>query len=177
MSLRSIARGVLIFLTSSVALGVAPQSLPQAMSEADLGIGGMTWLPDTADARRVLGPPPRVKTYATRIDDQDLHLTDWFYPGFRLIFSQNGRLRWARVTGRSWPTHRGLRVGDSVNRIAALYGPPRNRSDNEYIYQLPGDSVKWRGGYIERPSRLGLFALFTKGRVTVIGIGLIVNGD
>ena len=150
---------------------------PAVLAETDLSIGGMRWIPDTADARRVLGPPSAVKPYLTRIDDQDLHLTDWFYPGLRLIFSQNGKLRWARVTGRAWPTHRGLRVGDSVSRVVSLYGAPRNQSGNEYSYQLPGDSVQWRGGYIERPSRLGLFVVFTNGRVTVIGVGLIVSGD
>lgn len=166
MNLRAIALLALVVLTGAGAVTLAPRA--PAMSEADLSIGGLTWIPDTADARRVLGTPSSVKPYVTRIDDEDLHLTDWFYPGLRLIFSQNGKLRWARVTGRAWPTHRGLRVGDPVSRITALYGPPLNASSNEYVYNLPGD---------ERPSRLGLFVGFEKGRVTVIGIGLIVEGD
>ena len=141
---------------------------PAALTEADLSVGGMKWIPDTADARRLLGPPSTVKPYVTRIDDEDLHLADWAYPGLRLIFSQNGKLRWARVTGRAWSTHRGLRVGDPVARITALYGLPLNATANEYVYNLPGD---------DRPSRLGLFATFENGRVTAIGIGLIVEGD
>lgn len=166
-----------LLLTCAAASRSGQQSAPSVLTDADLSVGGLKWIPDTAEARRVLGTPSTVKPYLTRIDDEDLHLTDWMYPGLRLIFSQNGKLRWARVTGRAWPTHRGLRVGDSVSHIVALYGPPRNRSDNEYVYQLPGDSVKWRGGYLARPSRLGLFAVFEKGRVTTIGIGLIVEGD
>lgn len=161
--LRVLAVGVLMAVA-----GAVTNTPPAVLTEADLGVGGMKWLPDTADARRVLGPPSTIKPYVTRIDDQDLHLADWLYPGLRLIFSQNGKLRWARVTGRSWPSHRGLRVGDSISRIIALYGPPLNASANEYSYQLPGD---------EGPSRLGLFAMFENGRVTVIGIGLIVEGD
>jgi hypothetical protein len=128
----------------------------------------MKWIPDTSDARRVLGPAPTVKHYLTRIDDEDLHLTDWVYPGLRLIFSQNGKLRWAQVTGRGWPTHRGLRVGDSIGKVLSLYGQSLNQSANEYSYNLPGD---------DRPSRLGLFALFENGQVKTIGIGLIVEGD
>jgi hypothetical protein len=128
----------------------------------------MKWIPDTSDARRVLGPALRVKHYVTRIDDEDLRLTDWVYPGLRLIFSPNGKLRWGRVTSRGWPTHRGLQVGDPLSRVIALYGQPLNQSANEYSYNLPGD---------DRPSRLGLFAVFKKGRVTVLGIGLIVEGD
>lgn len=156
-----------MLLASSIAAGQG-QSTPPAMSVADLIIGGMKWIPDTADARRALGASSTVKPYVTRIDDADLHLTDWIYPGLRLIFSQNGRLRWARVTSRKWPTHRGLRVGDPISKTLSLYGQPLNQSANEYVYNLPGD---------ERPSRLGLFVMFEKGRVTVIGIGLIVEGD
>ena len=170
-------RSAAVIVTMVVASLHAGPTPPAVLTEVDLSVGGMKWVPDTADARRTLGPPSSVKAYVTRIDDEDLHLTDWFYPGLRLIFSQNGKLRWARVTGHGWPTHRGLRVGDSVDRVVALYGAPRNRSDNEYSYQLPGDSVKWRGGYLARPSRLGLFAAFEKGRITVIGVGLIVEGD
>lgn len=162
---RSWTQSVLAIGLMAVVGAVSP---PAALTEADLGIGGMKWIPDTGDARRVLGPPSTIKSYLARIDDEDLHLTDWVYPGLRLIFSQNGKLRWARVTDRTWPTHRGLRVGDPVASITALYGPPLNVSANEYVYNLPGD---------DGPSRLGLFAAFERGRVTAMGIGLIVEGD
>jgi len=54
--------------------------------------------------------------------------------------------------------------------VTALYGPPLNASPDEYSYQLPGDED-------DRPSRLGIFAMFSKGRITAMGIGLIVEGD
>ncbi|HYK11540.1 MAG TPA: hypothetical protein VEV39_12130 [Gemmatimonadales bacterium] len=97
----------LVVVTSLVvfaSLGVV--RTPGPMTEADLSVGGMQWIPDTADARRVLGTPSSMKAYTTRIDDEDLQLTDWVYPGLRLIFSHDGKLRWARITDRSWVTHR-----------------------------------------------------------------------
>jgi len=168
-------RGQLTVMTCGALRGAYPKgspwttaSRPAGLSEADLSVGGMPWIPDTAVARRILGAPTIVRRHDDLVDDELLHLTEWEYPGLLLTFSDNGRLRMARITGGAWTTHRGLQVGDPSERVLSLYGPPQGAVATEYLYQLPGD---------ERPSRLGLFAMFENGRVKTIGIGLIVEGD
>ena len=129
---------------------------------SDLSIGGFAWSADTTQARRALGAPQRARSYdSTGYDEEHLHLTHWTYPGLSLVFNRG---RWIRIrlTGRPWSTHRGLRVGDPVERIEALYGPAQRHAAIWYYPVREGSD-----------RRLGMYVETAGHRVTAIVIGQI----
>ena len=136
-----------------------------SLDTSDFAIGSFTWGGDTAAARRTFGSPDSIRTRNTRVDDDDLRLTEWHYPGLLLRFMVGGHLRDARITSSHWPTRRGLAVGDSTDRVRRLYGTPwRTIGGNIYYLVSPG-------------SQLGMFTLASRGRITTIVFGVIVEGD
>jgi len=157
---------MIALLLGGLAVGLA-QPFQAPIGVEDLAIGRFTWNGDTAAARRALGAPTSIRTYDTRIDDEDLHLTEWHYRGLLLTFAPSGHLRQARITSPRWRSRRGLRVGDTNQRVRVLYGAPWQESDGSLHYHLAGDPR----------TRLGLFTLSRGDRVTTIVIGVIVNGD
>jgi hypothetical protein len=157
-------------------LGVrTPTLYTLPLSEADFSLGRLTWSADTSATRHALGRPSSIRHYDDRIDDELLHLTDWTYPGLRLTFAESGHLRVVRITGRRWSTHRGLQVGDVVDRIVALYGQPAQRAGAQPDYHM--DAALYYHIPPAPPSRLGMFVQFAQGRVTAIVFGVIVEGD
>ncbi len=136
------------------------QAIPFGL--ADLSIAGFGWSADTTQARRALGVAQSARSYdSTGYDEEHLHLTHWTYPGLSLVFNR-GRWFRIRLSERHWSTHRGLRVGDPVERIEALYGPGQQHAAIWYYPVREGSD-----------RRLGMYVETAGHRVTAIVIGQI----
>lgn len=103
-----------LLLTSSVLLlscfttGSAGAQ-PTKLDPRELAIGEIAYHTDTATLREILGPPARVADGS------------WFWPGIE-VSVERGRVHQIRLTNDTRATSRGLRVGDSAERVRRLYG-------------------------------------------------------
>jgi hypothetical protein len=157
--------GILIQLF--VTLLVTTGQQPAPLSQSDLVIAGLAWGADTGVTRRALGPPQAIRRFNYPGDDEVLHLNEWRYHDLLVTFSENGHQYRARLTGPSRATARGLRVGDSVRRVNALYGPPKFATASALYYSIEHDP----------PTRLGMIVEVRDDRVTAILVGIISTGD
>lgn len=99
---------------------------------------------DTARIRGILGAPRR----ATQRDD----LTEWTFDGLVVLFGPIARQGITLTTPR-YATRRGLRVGDTEERLISLYGAPSAQQDDEWTYEDPRERlhaiiVTVRGGRV-----------------------------
>ena len=138
---------------------------PAPLSDKDLGIAGLSMNSDSAQTRRVLGAPQSVRHHDYHGNDEVLHLTDWTYSDVTVSFYENGRFYSATITGRSRRTVRGLRAGDSVKRVTALYGRPvfMDSVSAVYRYAPPGP----------HPSNWGMIIHLQRGVVHRLVVGVI----
>jgi len=151
------------------ALAMGPQHIivqgPASLTDKDLGIAGLSMNSDSAQARRVLGAPQSVRHHDYHGNDEVLHLADWAYSGLTLSFYENGKFYSATIRGRSRATVRGLRVGDSVKRLTALYGSPISMDSLTAVYHFapPGP----------HPSNWGMIIHAQRGVVRRIVVGVV----
>jgi hypothetical protein len=86
-----------------------------------------------------------------------------FYRKFKdayVFFNSKGTVFAVRVTGPSYPTYRGLRVGERAPKALKLYGPPTTRSrsdegtpDEYWTYVYPSDtSLGMMLSFVDTPS-------------------------
>ena len=81
-------------------------------------------------------------------------LTTWLYEGLEVVFGGISRVGISLTSSRV-RTHRGLAVGDSVERVIALYGQPSEIMDTDWVYEDPREhlhviSVTVREGRVAR---------------------------
>jgi len=151
-----IASTLTAFLACVALLGVRPTAAwaQAAVADSDLTIAGVRTGSDTAELRRVLGAPlsrtPR----------------SWSYRGLKFHLD-GARVTRVDVTGRAFPTRRGLRVGDPDRRIAELYGD-QSCMEEDYAYLV--------GGCDTPTARVGLGVVVKNGRVKIIMVGRIIEG-
>jgi len=103
--------------------GVPVVAQDSLLTMADLEVASVTIGTDTAVVHLRLGTPQGVTVAAT---ERWRHVT-WSYEDIELSFLEAGyrsTLRAIRIKSRRLPTHRGLRIGDSRERVVQLYGPP-----------------------------------------------------
>jgi hypothetical protein len=93
--------------------------------------------PDTIRIRQVLGPPAIVRRHEMQPGDS---LTTWEYNGLSVVFGSIARQGITLTTTRV-ATRRGLHVGDSEQRLLALYGQPARREDTDWVYEDPRESL------------------------------------
>jgi hypothetical protein len=93
--------------------------------------------PDTIRIRQLLGPPAAIRRHETQPGDT---LTTWQYDGLTVEFGSISRLGITLASPRV-ATRRGLRVGDTEQRLRALYGPPSRYEDADWIYEDPRESL------------------------------------
>lgn len=89
---------------------------------------------DTARIRQAWGAPIAVRRNETFTPGDSL--TTWEFDGVSVTFGYISRLGMTLTSPRI-ATHRGLRVGDCEQRVLALYGPPSDREEHDWIYQDP----------------------------------------
>lgn len=140
---------------------------------SDFVIKGLSSDSDAAAVRAKMGEPIE----KNRVAEQSVHNPDylaywetWKYPGIEITFLNNGArnedaptdpgmLFVVVVTRSDVPTGRGIRVGDSVDRVVEKYGPARTESG---VY------------YYEAGLQYVAFTVVT-GRVTRIEVGSLLD--
>ena len=136
------------------------------VAESDLAIGPVSFLADTITILTELGHPLR---RVQRINNPVLgFLEEWIYDELTLNFYHGDRWRCSRIDllGPSWSTHRGLKVGDTVQRVRALYG------NNPVVDGVPSDTIRWMFHLQGAPDRwYGLYVKIADDTVRSIVMG------
>lgn len=92
---------------------------------------------DMASVRQTLGRPDTI----TRSEFQPGDMTTvWHYDGLFVAFGSISRIG-ITLTSPRYATRRGLRVGDTEQRVLALYGSPSRREDADWIYEDPRERL------------------------------------
>lgn len=153
--IQSLARAFLVALVCAYGAQAALAQTPSRLEPADFVVAGVPdnfpdlfIESDTVQIRRILGNPVRVRIPKTR----DEGLSVWFYDGLEVSFGGIAR-QGITFTSPRVATHRGLRVGDSEQRVLALYGQPAERIEDEWVYEDPRErlhvvTVTVRGGKV-----------------------------
>lgn len=92
---------------------------------------------DTVRVRRILGAPRAIKRH--EFQPGEWHTT-WLYDGLEVEFGGIARVGISLTSSRV-RTHRGLAVGDSVERVIALYGRPSEIMDSDWVYEDPRERL------------------------------------
>ena len=109
---------------------------PQPLQLHDLTIPGLASDADTARVRAVFGEPQQVRD--STIEGEGIPLLVWVYSDVVFDFASGGEVFRTRFVGPSLATRRGLRVGDSVDRVRDLYGQAHDRSqDGRFMLYKP----------------------------------------
>jgi hypothetical protein len=110
-----------ILLGLSISTYVRAQT-PHVLADSDLFVNGVGYGSDSTDVRRAFG---RAIRGDVQIPTSQPVPNIWRYDGVWVQFT--GRppsVEFIRLEGRHYATRRGLRIGDPVNRVTALYGKP-----------------------------------------------------
>lgn len=113
------------------------------LKRSDIMLGPFTPKSTPKHVRARLGPPINITDeppYHDPNTEKDLPLKTWQYDGLS-IHILDGRIAQITATSRQWPTGKGLKVGDNLDRTIALYGAPSETRGNDLVYCWePGSS-------------------------------------
>ncbi len=88
--------------------------------------------PDTGAVRAALGAPQARPHYL----NGKFYFLEWGFRDVAIEFGADGLAWGVLLTGPAIATSRGLRVGDSEERVTDLYGEPDERNDSTLVYQF-----------------------------------------
>lgn len=137
-----VPRRLLISAAAGLLVGCAgepprPEGSPW-LTDRDFVVAG---LPDDADSAEVLaqlGEPDSVISLPDP-EEPDIDLLAWVYPGLAVAFGEDGLRYGVTLMGPDIPTARGLRTGESSDRVIELYGRPQRRDAAGWDYVAPDD--------------------------------------
>jgi hypothetical protein len=104
----------------------------------DFAVAGLRRGMDSVGVRGVLGPPDSV-TAEDDTRDPGAELITWHYRDLILELGTYNSLGGVEITGQGVATRRGLRLGDTIERVRELYGPSCDQEAAECQYEYPGD--------------------------------------
>jgi hypothetical protein len=130
-------------LLLALPLGTAAQG-PDTLSARDLNVGGIVEGADTVVVRRALGAPLRVHRDSQPNDDGIL-LTVWYYRALTVTFDPDGRRYTVTLTRPTYATARGVRVGDSAEKVRRLYGRPHFSDNGHLLYARSREDFETNG--------------------------------
>jgi hypothetical protein len=102
----------------------------------DVMIGGLRPKFDAKKIRAAIGPPQAITEepiYHDVNSEKDLPVKLWHYDGLS-IHVLNGGVAQISVTSSKWPTGKGLKVGDTLERTVSLYGAPNEVRSGDLVY-------------------------------------------
>jgi hypothetical protein len=142
----------------------AAAQAPDTLSARDLKVGGIAEAADSVAVRRALGAPLRVQR-DTQPNDDGVLLTVWHYRGLNVSFDPDGRRYTVALTRRGYATARGVRVGDSAEKVRRLYGRPHFSDDEHLLYARSGEDFE----------TLGITFFLENGKVKMIILGEVIS--
>ena len=129
---------VALILVLVFAVTVWPQTA-KPLSDNDFVIAGISDETTPGRIQKVLGRPSSIHSYPHPFDP-DARTIQWRYGALSLIFSGEV-LTGIYLNTAKHATSRGLRVGDSVDKLIHLYGKPNGAYETDWDYQDPGNEM------------------------------------
>jgi hypothetical protein len=146
----------------SIVLAIAVLGDPASkLVPEDFVIAGVSEGMDAAAVRKILGKPQSI-TSGKNPFDYGQKLIAWRYDGLIVAFV-DGAVNAATLISPSRATKRGLRVGDSAEKLLRLYGEPAGKYQADWEYLDPAEETHV------------LRVMVKSGRVTKIGVGRILD--
>ena len=137
---------------------------PKSLAARDFDVGPLRSDMSAEEVRAALGPPASISSDPDFRDTSGLVET-WHYPGLAVSFVSKNGLFGTRITGKTWATSRGLRVGDSEATVRELYGKPEGATDEARDYVDHSDGTDRRLIRVE----------VQNSRVTSIYLGMLLD--
>ena len=141
MPLMIITRELLLIGVLASARFAEPASAQLPLIPEDFVVAGVRDGLDSASVRRRLGAPDSV-SLAGDPGAPGHNIVHWHYRAFSVALT--ARVIGTNIAVRGVSTHRGLRVGDSLERVRLLYGPPGEQGGTDWWYRDPTDSTGLR---------------------------------
>lgn len=103
----------------------------------DLKLAGIKVYDPEDRVRCVLGKPEKTETIKIEVADKECNKL--YYQGLIVELLKGTGV--ARITTQSakYPTVRGLKVGDTIEKVYELYGQPKSNDNNEIYYSFGKD--------------------------------------
>jgi hypothetical protein len=162
--MRTLSRTIRLaaFLAVLAPMGLWAQA---PLRPADLAFWRLSGRPDSATVVKLLGPADSVAE-GDDPSQADSTLPTWWYGDLQVVIV-GGLVLGQWTNGKEYPSYRGVRIGDSTDRIIAAYGrPSRTWSDpGGLVYTDSTPSADDRVLYFE----------VREGRVHRIYIGYLVD--
>jgi hypothetical protein len=131
------------------------------LSTEDYSINKVHLGMDSDQVRGILGEPDTAYYHTVQANRENLEVS-WSYRECRIVFGNSPVVEAAALVGPRFCTSRGLRVGDSRERVESLYGSAHEGRDN---------SPQWV--FLETPSGSlrGISVMFEADTVNAIFLG------
>ncbi len=158
-------RWILSGLALALILSAAAEAQHQGgtpLRPDDFIVAGLVEGMPPARVRALLGAPQSV-VGSVDFRDQESELISWRYRDLTALLGSTDEVRGVWISGQSVATMRGLRVGDSRERVRQLYGIPAAGDDKMVEYADPNERL--------HVIRVGL----KRARVETIFIGWVLD--
>ncbi len=109
------------------------------LTDSDFVVAELADDADSSEVLRVLGEPDSIISMPDP-DAPDVELLAWVYPALAVSFGDDGLRYGITLTDSTVATSRGLRPGDSEERLIELYGRPHQREESTWDYVAPDDA-------------------------------------
>ena len=117
---------------------------PDTLTPRDLQIAGLPPQPDKNTVLRVLGTPQHTSV-ADQPNEDGVLLTRWMYRGLVLSFDGRGAFYTADISAPTYPTARGVRVGDALAQVRRTYGQPAFEDSGHLLYGRSNTAAETQG--------------------------------
>jgi hypothetical protein len=116
-----------------------PAAQAPPLEPEDFLLSGLPHSADSAEIRLSFGEPDSIVTEPNPFDAQQ-PIKSWHYAGFLVRYTGDAVPSTFLITGGDEATLRGVRVGDSAERVLRLYGPPPYQYESVWTYVDPLDA-------------------------------------
>jgi hypothetical protein len=139
-AVRALARCVLVVIgCSALASCTPPAAQAPPLEPEDFLLSGLPHDADSAEIRLSFGEPDSIIEEPNPFDAQQ-PIESWHYAGFLIRYTGDAAPSSFLITGGDEATLRGVRVGDSADRVLRLYGQPPYRYESVWTYVDPLDA-------------------------------------
>lgn len=128
---------VAVFASCSSAVGASTIQL----TDTDFVVAGVAVGADPALVRKKLGHPKVVATYPYTNDPTSKYSV-WEYSGLLVHIGADEMVFGISLTTNRFRTVRGLKVGDSAEKLLKLYGKPTGTYQYDCDYELPDNDLE-----------------------------------
>ena len=111
------------------------------LTETDFVVAGVAIGAEPASVRKALGQPKGVATHPYP-NDPTSNYAIWKYSGLLVHMGADELVFGLTLTTNRFTTNRGLKVGDSKEKLLKLYGRPTGTYQTDWDYELPSNDLE-----------------------------------